>query len=70
MLEKKLILFRKIVALSKRGILDDGTYLTEIGSELLKKIKIKPPPAPKRNRNKATISNTNTSVDGDLESQK
>ncbi len=58
------------MTLSKRGILDEGTFLTEIGSELLKKIKIKPPPAPKRNRNKMTISNTNTSVDAELDSQK
>ena len=58
------------MALSKRGILDEGTFLTEIGSELLKKIKIKPPSAPKRNRNKMTISNTNTSLDAELDSQK
>lgn len=30
--------------LSKRGILDEGIYLTENGSEIIKKIKIKPAP--------------------------
>ena len=29
------------MSLSKRGILDDGTFLTDMGSELIKKIKIR-----------------------------
>lgn len=51
------------MSLSKRGILDDGTFLTDMGSELIKKIKIKPPPAPKRNRNK--ITNCNHDLESD-----
>jgi hypothetical protein len=39
----------EINLLSKRGILDEGTYLTELGSELLKTLKIKPAPM-RRNR--------------------
>ncbi len=40
----------EISNLSKKGFLDEGIYLTEIGSELIKKIKIKPSPSVRRNR--------------------
>jgi AAA15 family ATPase/GTPase len=40
----------EISNLSKKGFLDEGIYLTEIGSDLIKKIKIKPSPSVRRNR--------------------
>lgn len=41
----------------KRGILDEGVYLTDVGQALIKKIRIKPPAPPRRQRvTKATLA--------------
>lgn len=52
----------QLANLSKRGILDDGIYLTDAGSELIKKVKIKPLPCARRNR-QLRSTNTNPDID-------
>lgn len=50
---------------SKRNgcVLDEGIFLTDIGADLLKRIKIKPQPGPRRNRNvKSSSANINQIV--------
>jgi hypothetical protein len=64
-------LIDEFMALSKRGVLDEGTFLTEIGADFIKKIKIKPPPAPKRNRNnKINATSINSMDNNDLDSHR
>jgi len=46
------------VVLSKRGILDEGIYLTENGADLIKKIKTKPAPARRARPIKSTTDTT------------
>ena len=41
-----------LVLLSKKGILEDGVFLTESGSEWMKKVKIKPPSANRKTNRK------------------
>ena len=57
------------MALSKQGVLDEGTFLTEIDADFIKKIK--PPPAPKRNRNnKINATSINSMDNNDLDSHR
>ncbi len=46
------------MVLSKRGILDEGIYLTENGADLIKKIKTKPAPARRARPIKSTTDTT------------
>ena len=56
-------LLEEILMLSKRCITDDGVYLTDSGSELMKRIKIKPAPVRRARMTKSTIR-SNSDVDG------
>lgn len=56
-------LLEEILMLSKRCINDEGVYLTESGSELMKRIKIKPAPVRRARMTKSTIR-SNLDADG------
>ena len=43
-----LVFLQEIANLAKRGILDEGIFLTDIGSTLMKKLKVKPNPSFRR----------------------
>ena len=46
----------ELASLSKRGYLDEGTFLTEVGTDLIKKLKVKPAPNSKRRARPANVS--------------
>jgi hypothetical protein len=53
----------ELTNLSKRGILDEGIFLTDSGSDLIKKVKIKPLPSSRRSRRLKSTNTTNSEID-------
>ncbi len=63
----------ELANLSKRGFLDEGIYLTDVGSDVLKKLKVKPAPSSKRRArntgNANSNANNNNNVSAEMESK-
>lgn len=53
-----LLFMEELINMSKKCQIDEGTFLTDLGAELIKKIKIKPLPCPRRRPQKTNILNT------------
>lgn len=57
---------------SKRNgcVLDEGVFLSDVGSELIKRLKIKPQPFPRRNRNLKAVGANLNQINSENDAQK